>query len=429
MFSQLKKFWKSLGPGLVTGAADDDPSGIAVYAIAGAKFGLAVLWTALATLPFIIVIERMAGRIGLISGRGLAGNMKRHYPQWMLVSITLMLAGSTIINIGADIAGMAAALNLLIPFPPIFLSALISGTITLLLIFLSYRHIAKYLKWVAIVLFSYIIAAFLVSEPWKEIAYRTFVPQIIFSKDYLAIIVAIFGTTISPYLFFWQASEVVEEERVHHHLKGDVSMIPSTKPPKSYHSPAILKNEIGFMYNDLYYGMAFSNIITFFIIVLSAATLHANGFFNVTTIEEIAQILKPLAGPYANLLFLVGLVASGILAIPVLAGSAAYAISEVFGWREGFDNNFSSAKGFYFILVASTLLGLLIPALGLHPVKILYYTAIIFGVISPFVILLVIHMANNPKIMGKFTSRNYSNVIAYVLFLVMSASVILMLVL
>ncbi len=429
MFSGIKKLWKALGPGLITGASDDDPSGIAVYSVAGAKFGLGVLWTVIATLPFMIVIERMAGRIGLVSGKGLAGNMKKHYPRWILIFITFIIVGATIINIGADISGMAAALNLLIPFPPILLSAIISATIILLLIFLSYRHIAKYLKWVAIVLFSYVIAAFLVAEPWREIVLRTFIPNVTLSREYLAMVVALFGTTISPYLFFWQASEVVEEERLHRNLKNEAGMIPATAPHGPHRSTEIIKNEISYMYRDLNYGMIFSNLITFFIIILSTATLHANHFTNVATIEEIAQILRPLAGPYANLLFLIGITASGILAIPVLAGSAAYAVAEVFGWKEGFDNKFGNAKGFYSILIISTLLGFVIPVLKLHPVEILYYTAVIFGIISPFMILMVIHMANNPKIMGRYTSRYHSNIIAYVLFLIMSASVILMFIL
>ena len=429
MFDKIKNLWKALGPGLITGASDDDPSGIAVYAVAGAKFGLGVLWTVVATLPFMIVIERMAGRIGLVSGKGLAGNMKKHYPRWILIFITTIIVGATIINIGADISGMAAALNLLIPFPPILLSAIISATIILLLIFLSYRHIARYLKWVAIVLFAYVAAAFLVAEPWREVFLRTFIPKITLSREYLAMIVALFGTTISPYLFFWQASEIVEEERMHRNLKNDAHMIPDIKPHGPHRSTTIIKNEISYMYRDLNYGMVFSNLITFFIIALSAATLHNNHFTNVATIEQIAQILRPLAGQYTNLLFLIGITASGILAVPVLAGSAAYAVAEVFGWKEGFDNKFENAKGFYSILIISTLLGFLIPILNIHPVDILYYTAVIFGVVSPFMILMVIHMANNPKIMGKFISRHYSNVIAYLLFLIMSASVILMLVL
>jgi len=427
VLTKLKKFWSSLGPGLITGAADDDPSGIAVYAIAGAKFGLATLWTVIVTLPFMIVIQRMAGRIGLVSGKGLAGNIKKHYPAWLLFTITFLIVAATIINIGADISGMAAALNLLVPVPPILLSVLISGVIIMLLIFLSYRQIAKYLKWVAIVMFSYVIAAFLVVEPWREIFYRTFIPKLIYSKDYLAIIVALFGTTISPYLFFWQASEEVEEERLHNStVITEAGMIPTTGPHGRHRSKNIIKNEIGSMYKDVYYGMSFSNIITFFIIILSASTLFKNGFTNVTSIEEITQILKPLAGVYANLLFLIGFVASGILAIPILAGSAAYALAEMFGWKDGFDNNFGRAKQFYIIIIAATLLGLLIPVLGFNPIQILFYTAIIFGAISPLLIAMVIHMANNPKIMGAYTSRLSSNILAYILLILMSVSVIAM---
>ncbi len=427
MLNKLKKLWSSLGPGLITGAADDDPSSIAVYALAGAKFGLATLWTAVITLPFMIVIQRMAGRIGLVSGKGLAGNIKKHYPAWLLLIITLLIVAANIINIGADISGMAAALNLLVPLPPILLSALISVTIIALLIFLSYRQIAKYLKWIAIVMFSYVVAAFLVVEPWREIIYRAFVPKLIFSKDYLAIIVALFGTTISPYLFFWQASGEVEEERLHRSTAViETGMIPTTHPHGPHRSEQIIKNEISSMYKDVYYGMGFSNLIMFFIIALSASTLFKNGFINVSSIEEIAQTLKPLAGVYANILFLIGLVASGILAIPVLAGSAAYALAEMFGWKDGFDNNFGRAKQFYVVIIASTLLGLLIPVLGLNPIKLLFYTAIIFGAISPLLILMVIHMANNPKIMGSYTSRRHSNMLAYLLFAIMSVAVTLM---
>lgn len=430
MVNKLKSFWKSLGPGLITGAADDDPSGIAVYAISGAKFGLAILWTAIVTLPFMIVVQRMAGQIGLISGKGLAGNIKKHYPAWLLFIITFLIVITNIINIGADISGMTAALNLLVPLPPILLSALISGVVITLLIFLSYRQIAKYLKWIAVVMFSYVIAAFLVAEPWEEILYRAFTPKLIFSKDYLSILVAIFGTTISPYLFFWQASEEVEEERLHRSIRAlETGMIPTTQPHGPHRSEEVIKNEVGSMYRDVYYGMGFSNLIMFFIIALSASTLFKNGFVNVSNVEEIAQILKPIAGVYANLLFLIGITASGILAIPILAGSAAYALAEVFGWKDGFDNNFGRAKQFYVIIIAATLLGLLIPVLGIHPIKLLFDTAIIFGTISPLLILMVIHMANNPKIMGSYTSRRYSNMLAYILFAIMSLSVILMFIL
>lgn len=417
--ASLKSFWKSLGPGLITGAADDDPSGIATYSIAGAKFGLATLWTVIVMLPFMVVIQRMSGRIGLVSGRGLAGNMKKHYPKWILLIVTLIILLANIINIGADISAMAASIQLLVPIPAMLLCALISATIILLLIFLSYRQIAHYLKWIAIILFAYIFAALLVHEPWRQIAYRSIVPPWRWDKGYITILVAIFGTTISPYLFFWQASEAVEEKRV----SQGIDMIPDVQPAQK-RPRFIIRNEVGRMYKDVYYGMIFSNLITFFVIMLASTTLNGHGFYNVSSVGEIAQLLRPLAGPYANALFLIGIMASGILAIPVLAGSAAYAIAEMFGWKDGFENNFGKAKQFYIVIILSTLLGLAIPALHLDPVNILYYTAVIFGAVSPFIIALVIHMANNPAIMGKNTSRLHSNILAYILLIVMSVSVI-----
>ena len=422
---RLKSFWKSLGPGLVVGAADDDPAGIAIYAIAGAKFGLSVLWTVFATLPFMIIIQRMAGRIGLVSGRGLAGNMKKHYPHWMLLFITILISVATVINIGADISAMSAALKLLVPLPSIILAVLLSFIVITLVILLPYRVIAKYLKWVAIVLFSYVVAVFFISPDWRSVFSHIFIPHAQFNKEYLMMIVAIFGTTISPYLFFWQASEAVEEEQLHHHdqIHG---MIPDIKPGPIRHSPTRMRNEIGTMYTDIRMGMIFSNLITFFIMILAASTLFSHGFSEVSTVEEMATILQPLAGNYANLLFLVGIIASGILAIPVLAGSAAYAIAETIGWKVGLDYTFGKARQFYLVLILATLLGIAIPALGLQPINILYYTGIIFGAVSPFIIGLIIHMANNPKIMGKYTSRLSSNIIAYILLLIMTTSIILM---
>jgi NRAMP (natural resistance-associated macrophage protein)-like metal ion transporter len=430
---KISDFWRQLGPGLVTGAADDDPSGIVTYAIAGAKIGLAALWTALATLPFMIITQRMAGRIGLISGRGLAGNMKKHYPNWLLFIIAFLILGANIINIGADISAMSASISLLIPqVSPIIFSALIPLIITVLLIFLPYRKIADSLKWIAIVMFSYVFAAFFTELDWLQILHRTFVPKIIPSQDYLLTMVAVFGTTISPYLFFWQAAGVVEEKNLYqknHSHSVNETMIPATEPHIKHRSSYLIKNEISSMYRDIRYGMFFSNLITFFIIILCASTLFKAGHFEINTVEDVASILKPLAGPYSNFLFLLGILASGILAIPVLAGSAAYALAEMFGWRWGFTNTFHKAKGFYAVILIATLLGIAIPVFNLHPVKILFLTAIIYGFISPLLILLLIHMVNNPKIMGRYTSRLHSNIIAYLLFLIMTASIILMIVL
>ena len=425
---RLKKFWQQLGPGLVTGAADDDPSGIVIYSIAGAKFGLALLWATIVTLPFMIITQRIAGRIGLISGKGLAGNMKKFYPRWILLAIALMMLAANIINIGADISAMAVASNILVPgIPPVVFLILVSGTIITLLIRLPYRKVANYLKWVALAMVSYIVAAFLVKQDWSLIVYRLFVPQIIWSKEYLVLVVAFFGTTISPYLFFWQASGEVEEEQIH--LKnnpGSAAMIPGTQPHPKHRSERIIKNEISYMYKDIGLGMFFSNLITFFIIILSSATLFKIGHGGVQTIQEIASALQPLAGKYSNALFLIGILASGALAVPVLAGSAAYIITEVFNWRWGFEHKFHNAPQFYMVIILATVFGAVIPIFGLHPVQILFYTAVIYGFISPPLLLLLIHMANNPKVMGQYTSRLHSNVIAYALFLMMTGSLILM---
>jgi NRAMP (natural resistance-associated macrophage protein)-like metal ion transporter len=429
--SRLKKIWRSLGPGLIVGAADNDPSGITVYSLAGAKFGLTALWTALATLPFMIFTQRMAGRIGLISGKGLVGNMKKYYPRWILLLIALLILVANIINIGADISAMAAASEVLLPgISPIFLSVLISGFITLLLIVSSYRSMVKYLKWVAMIMLSYVLAAFFVQQNWLEIFTRLIIPKFIMTKDYLMMVLAVFGTTISPYLFFWQASETVEEEKTYNEENPRSAVaIPATDPHITHHDERIIKNEIGSIYKDVRYGMIFSNTITFFIIILCSSTLFQGGLAHITTMKEIASALEPLAGHYSNLLFLIGLLASGALAIPVLAGSAAYIISELFNWRWGFSNPFHKAKEFYSVLIIATLLGIAIPVFELHPVQILFYTGVIYGVISPALILILIHMANNPKIMGKFTNRTLSNVVAYLLFLIMTASSILVAVL
>lgn len=422
---KIRNFWKSLGPGLIVGAVDDDPVAITIYALAGAKFGLLTLWTVLATLPFMVIIQRMAGRIGLVSGKGLAGNMKRHYPLRFLVFVTVVISVANIVNIGANISAIAAAIEILTPLPALTSAVILSLAIILLMTVLPYRTIAKYLKWVALVMFSYVLAGFFVAHPWGDIVRHTLVPHWSLDKEYLAMIVAIFGTTISPYLFFWQASEAVEEERAIYQ-EAHPRMIPTTHPTRSGRPSLVIKNEISAMYTDVRVGMIFSNLITFFIIILASSTLFANGLNQVRTIEEMAAILEPLVGQYSYILFLVGILASGILAIPVLAGSAAYAIAETVGWKEGLDHTFTKARQFYIVIIIATLLGIAIPALGLQPVNILYYTGIMFGIVAPLIILLVVHMANNPKIMGNYTSRHWSNIVAYGLFVIMTASIIFM---
>lgn len=406
----LKKLWRSIGPGFITGASDDDPSGIATYVIAGARFGLNILWTALFALPFMIVIQEMSGRIGLATGKGLISNMRHHYPRLILIMITLMIVMTNIVNIGADLAGMAAAFHLIAPAVPQGLfSLVISLSLVLLLILFSYRKIASYLKWIAFVLISYIVASFLVDQNWSEVLYRTITPHIEFSKSYLIILVAIFGTTISPYLFVWQTSEEIENERMIHHGRP---------------SALIRGNDVKDMTRDTMIGMLFSNLIMYFIIALSSATLFRNGITDVTTIDQIASVLKPLAGPYSTELFLIGILASGLLAIPVLAGSAAYALAELFGWREGMNKKFGKAPQFYLIIALATFAGLALPFLGIDPVRALLYTAVALGFLSPILIALILHMANNKKIMGSFTNKLGSNIMGVILLIFMTTSVV-----
>ncbi len=421
---KLKKFWHSLGPGLIASAADNDASTITTTAIAGAKFGLATLWTAVFTLPFMIIVQRMSGRIGLISGRGLGANMKKFYPRPVLLGVVFIFVIANIVNIGADMSAMGTALELIIPLSPVLLAGMISGTIILLLIFLSYRQVAEYLKWIAIAMFAYVISALLVHQPWREVLIRTVVPENLWhNKEYIKILLAILGTTISPYIFFWQASEAVEEERMHrNHHPSD--MIPDIQPHGEYRTVAMKSEEVGAMYKDVKYGMVFSNLVTYFIILLAAGTFFRNGITNIANLDDIATTLQPLAGSFANILFMIGIIASGMLAIPVLAGSSAYLIAETFGWKEGLDRRFGRAKEFYVVMILATMLGFLIPVLNLNPVNILYNTALLFGIISPVMVGLIMHMANNRKIMGSFTSRWWSNLIACLLIIIMVASII-----
>ncbi|MEK7583199.1 MAG: Nramp family divalent metal transporter [Patescibacteria group bacterium] len=405
----LKKLWRSIGPGFITGASDDDPSGIATYVIAGARFGLNMLWTAVFLFPFMIVVQEMSGRIGMVSGKGLIKNMRSHYPRFLLLVITLFFVGANIVNIGADLSGMSAAFQLVAPsFPPMLFGLGISLALIVLLILFSYRKIASFLKWIALALVAYILAALLVDQDWSQVFYRTFIPHIELSKEFLLILIAVVGTTISPYLFFWQASEEVEEEKMIHHRR-----------PSAF----IMRREVKAMNHDTVTGMFFSNLIMYSMIALSSATLFRNGIADVTTIDQIASVLKPLAGSYSTELFLIGILASGLLAIPVLAGSAAYALAELFGWKEGMNKRLGQAPQFYVVIALATMAGLALVAIGINPMQALLYTAVILGFLSPILVALLLHMANQKSIMGTFTNGIISNSMGILLLLVMLASV------
>ncbi len=408
MSNKLKKIWKSLGPGLITGAADDEPSAIATYTIAGAKYGYSMLWVALFSLPLMISVQEMSARIGRISNKGLAGNLKQHYPRWIVFVMAFLIVGANIINMGADMSGMAQAISMVIPASEKVSALVITVIILVLVVLLPYRKIFTIFKWVALSLFGYVFATFTIHQDWQQIITNLFIPNFRSDKEFWLILIAFMGTTLSPYLFFWQASQEIEEK-----------IIEQCKPGRICHLKPATMEDLKKIDEDTRVGMIFSNFITFFIITLTASTLFRAGIHNIESLKDAAEALKPLAGDYAYLLFTLGIVGGGFLAIPVLAGSAAYVLSEVFGWSEGLNKSFSKAKEFYGIIIVSTLVALGIPLLGLHPIKAMFYTSIIFGVISPILIIMIIHMANNKKIMGEHINTWRLNIFGYLTFFIM----------
>lgn len=385
-----ERYWNDLGPGLTTGAADDDPSGIATYSQTGAKYGFQLLWLAVFTFPLMAVVQEMCARIGLVTGRGLAGNIKRLYPRWMLYITTGLLFFANSFNIGANLGAMAKATQLLAP--GLNFSLLIVGFTMVSLglqIFTTYGQYAKYLKYLALVLLSYILAAFTVQLNGWEIFKHTVIPSISFTREQIFLICGILGTTISPYLFFWQTSQEVEER-----ILGGMTTIKLRQQETT-------DREIKKMRTDIWSGMFFSNLVMFFIIVTCGATLFSNGITDIQTAEQAAEALKPLGGPLTYWLFALGIIGTGLLAVPVLAGSASYALSESFGWRQGLYYKFKQAHAFYGIIIVSMLLGLLLNFTSLDPIKALIYAAVFNGLVAPIVLVFIVHISGNKKIMGK----------------------------
>lgn len=388
--SRLKKahgLWVNLGPGLVTGAADDDPSGIATYSQTGARYGFQLLWLAGFTFPLMAVVQEMCARIGLMTGRGLAGNIRINYPRWVLYTCAFFLFLANTLNIGADIGAMAKATQLLAPDLNFFLLALIFTLFCLLIqIFTPYEQYAKYLKYLVLVLLSYVFTAFIVNIDAKQLFYHTVVPSIIFSKDQLLLITGILGTTISPYLFFWQTSHEVEEEILH----GKTSI----RLRKGTNNEEVKKMRV-----DVWTGMFVSNIVMYFIIATCAAVLYSNGIKNITSAADAAYALKPLAGEYAFLLFALGIIGMGLLAVPVLAGSAAYTIAESFNWKSGLYRKLSEARAFYGIIIISMIIGLAINFIGIDPIKLLLYSAVANGLVAPLILFLIVRMTSSKRVM------------------------------
>jgi NRAMP (natural resistance-associated macrophage protein)-like metal ion transporter len=405
----LKWLLGKIGPGFVTGAADDDPSGIATYAQTGAIFGYGQLWLVWFTAPFMIVIQKMCGRIGMVTGKGLAGVILDHYSRKVLyVTVSLLVIANTI-NIGADLMAMASSAQMLIGLPFLFWLILITVSIVILEVFVPYRTYSRILKYLTLTLFSYVLAALVVKLNWGTVLHATVIPHIEFSADYLLNIVAVLGTTISPYLFFWQASQEVEEKV----MNGQI-------PDMGIGKPCVTRGGITEMGWDTIAGMSFSQIIMFFIIVTTAATLHAGGITSIHTASQAAEALRPLAGDLAYLLFAAGVIGTGLLAVPVLAGSSAYAVAETVGMKEGLGKKPRLAPGFYAVIAASTLIGMSLELLGINPITALYYTAALNGLAAPPLMALVIMITNKKDVMGRFVNSRASNVLGWVIVFIMT---------
>ena len=410
---RFRRFLGVLGPGFVTGASDDDPSGIATYAQTGAIFGHRQLWLTWAALPFMVAIQEMCGKIGIVTGKGLSGVIKEHYGKPLLFGAVLLLFLANTVNIGADLGAMASSARLL--FPGSFFAWLLFFTalIVALQVFVPYRRYAKILKYLAFSLLAYVVAAFFVNADWREVWSGLFPLSLSFSSAFLMNVVAFLGTTISPYLFFWQTDEEVEDEVV----RGEIQEMGKGIPKFS-------SRDIADMKKDTVAGMVFSQIVCFFIIFTTAATLNAHGVTDIQTADQAALALLPFAGQYAFLLFAAGVLGVGLLSVPVLAGSASYAVAESLGWREGLGKKFMQARGFYVVIILACFLGFFVNFLGVPPFQMLYYAAIINGIAAPPLIFLILRISGNRKIMGEYASRGSAKFLGYTIAIVMSLAAV-----
>ena len=389
MLKRIPSFLRHVGPGVITGAADDDPSGIATYTQAGAQFGTGLLWTVFLSLPFMIAIQLVSARIGRITGKGVAANLRDHTPRPFLMTMVLLLVVANTINIAADIAAMGEALQLVVGGGAHF-HAMAFGVVTVLLqVFVPYRKLAPVLKWLTLFLFAYVIAVFLVQVPWGQVLHDLVIPNLQWTSGYWMMIVALLGTTISPYLFFWQASQEVEELRLKGTGRGTETEV---------------RKDLRRVKRDTFIGMFFSNAIAFFVMVLGAVVLYAAGIRDVTSAAQAAQALRPLAGDFAFALFAGGIIATGLLAVPVLASSAAYAVAEAFGWPEGLERHWYEARRFYAIIAVATLVGTGLDFTPIDPMKALYWSAVINGVVAVPIMAGLMLLAGKKEVMGNFTS-------------------------
>jgi NRAMP (natural resistance-associated macrophage protein)-like metal ion transporter len=407
----LKRLFKLLGPGLVTGASDDDPSGIGTYAQAGAALGFSTLWTALITFPMMWTIQFICAKIGMITGMGLAGVLQKHYSRPLLYLVVAGLVIANTLNAGVDIGAIAAAINLLVPIPVTAMIIPITVIILVLQIWGSYRLIARTFKWLALALFAYILSAFFARPNLGAVLRGTLIPTFRFDSTFLSILVAILGTTITPYLFFWQANQEVEEE---------ISMGRTTLEQRK----GATKGELKYANWDVAVGMLFSNVVMYFIILATAATLHTAGNTDIQSATQAAEALRPLAGNAAYVLLALGLIGAGFLCVPILTGSAAYAIAEALHWKHGLDEKPRRAKLFYGVIAASTLVGMLINFMGINPIKALFWTAVINGFLAPPILVVIMLVANNKAVLGRETNGRLTNVMGWITTLAMFAAAV-----
>lgn len=417
MASRLQQFFKDLGPGVITGAADDDPSGISTYSVAGAAFGYTALWTALVSFPLMAAVQLMCARLGMVTGQGLAAVIRRRYSRWILWSACALLLTANIFNIGADLGGMADAMQMVTGVRAYFWTPVFAVAIVALLFLTSYRAMARVLKWLTLVLFAYVITAFLAQPDWPAVFRATFIPHIEWTKEFMSVLVGILGTTISPYLFFWQAAEEVEEDRVH----GKVTVAQRR---------GSTDGELAIARRDVFTGMAFSNLVMYFIILTTAATLHARGVVKIDTAQQAAEALRPLAGQGAYWLFTLGLIGTGLLAVPVLAGSCAYAIAESAHWRSAsLGRKPHEARRFYAVIAISVLVGLALDYAGFNAVKMLFWSAVLNGVLAPPLVILVVLLTSDSKVMGKRTNSLSMRLLGWLCAAVMTVAAVALVIL
>jgi NRAMP (natural resistance-associated macrophage protein)-like metal ion transporter len=410
--NRVELFFADLGPGLITGCADDDPSGISTYSMTGAVFGYGLLWTALLSFPLMVSVQMMCGRLGMVTGRGLAGVVRRRYPKWVLWSACALLIVANVVNIAADLGGMADATQMITGVNSLVWTPLYAALIVGFLFWSSYRQIARIFKWITLVLLAYVVTAFFAGVDWHQALLATLLPHPVWSHEYLEVLVGILGTTISPYLFFWQASEEVEEERA----------MGRTLAQRKGATDA----ELRALRVDVTTGMFASNFIMYFIILTTAATLHAHGVVKIETAKQAAEALRPVAGNAAYLLFTLGLIGTGMLGVPVLAGSCAYAISEAAAWRGSLEKKPRGARKFYTVLGVAMALGLAIDYAGLDAVKMLFWSAVTNGVLAPPLILLILLLTSDRNVMGSRVSSRTERTLGWITLVVMTAAAIAM---